>query len=81
MHFCEPRTVSHGYPQVGKYGPGQPADFSGERCTRSVSESLERLGMDYIDVILIHDVEYIDDLQKARASALLTMHRAFVGHA
>ena len=51
--------------QVGKYGPGQPADFSGERVTRSVAESLERLGMEHIDVILVHDVEYIDDLQKA----------------
>ena len=55
--------------QVGKYGPGQPADFSGERVARSVAESMERLGVAYIDVILVHDVEYIDDLQKARAPA------------
>ena len=58
--------MSGGWPaQVGKYGPGQPADFSGERVTRSVAESMERLGVEYIDVILVHDVEYIDDLQKA----------------
>ena len=68
----KPKSVSPGCPKVGKYGPGQPADFSGERCTSSVSESLERLGMGYIDVILIHDVEYIDDLQKACGGAILS---------
>ena len=39
-------------------------DFGAERVTRSVSESLERLDVDYIDVILVHDVEYADDLQQ-----------------
>ncbi len=37
------------------------------RAARSVSESLERLGMEYIDIIQVHDVEYADDLQLARA--------------
>ncbi len=50
--------------QVGKYGPGQPVDFGADRVTRSVSESLERLDVEYIDVILVHDVEYADDLQQ-----------------
>ena len=49
---------------MGKYGPGQPADFSGARVTRSVDESLERLDTTYIDLILIHDIEYVDDLQQ-----------------
>ncbi|KAK9832647.1 hypothetical protein WJX81_006924 [Elliptochloris bilobata] len=50
--------------KVGKYAPGQPADFSAARVTRSVTESLERLGLDYIDVIQVHDVEYADDLKQ-----------------
>ena len=50
-------------PQVGKYGPGQPADFTGARVTRSVDESLERLDTTYIDLILIHDIEYVNDLK------------------
>ena len=127
--------------KVGKYGPGQPADFSAARVTRrcgaravlaarksvllrymrtlwnsldycytimvqqqvhwsssgcaawqvctprppserrccvcgSVSESLERLGLDYIDVILVHDVEYADDLKQACANQHLTWHAA-----
>ena len=32
--------------------------------TRSVEESLERLDTHYIDLILVHDVEYVDDLNK-----------------
>ena len=47
---------------MGKYGPGQPADFTGARVTRSVDESLERLDTTYIDLILIHDIEYVNDL-------------------
>ena len=50
-------------PQVGKYGPGQPADFTGARVTRSVDESLERLDTTYIDLVLIHDIEYVNDLK------------------
>ncbi|CAK0739889.1 hypothetical protein CVIRNUC_001206 [Coccomyxa viridis] len=49
--------------KVGKYGPGQPADFTGARVTRSVDESLERLDTTYIDLILIHDIEYVNDLK------------------
>ena len=42
----------------------------------SVSESLERLGLDYIDVILVHDVEYVDDLKEVGLAACLTPHAA-----
>lgn len=55
---------------MGKYGPGQPVDFGADRVTRSVSESLERLDVEYIDVILVHDVEYADDLQQVSLVAL-----------
>jgi L-galactose dehydrogenase len=33
-------------------------DFSAERVTRSVEESLSRLQTDYIDVLQVHDVEF-----------------------
>lgn len=35
-----------------------PVVHSAERVTRSVDESLARLGIDYIDVIQIHDPEF-----------------------
>jgi D-threo-aldose 1-dehydrogenase len=34
---------------------GQPRDYSGEGTRRSVEQSLQALGTDYLDVLLIHD--------------------------
>lgn len=36
------------------------ADYSGDRVRRSVEESMERLSMDYLPVLLLHDPEYHD---------------------
>ena len=33
-------------------------DFSAERVTRSVDESLQRLGLDTIDIFQVHDIEF-----------------------
>ncbi|MCL4303141.1 MAG: aldo/keto reductase [Anaerolineae bacterium] len=43
--------------KVGRYGEDE-FDFSAKRVTASVDESLIRLGLDYIDVIQCHDIEY-----------------------
>lgn len=43
--------------KVGRYDTAG-FDFSPDRVTRSVDESLQRLGVDYIDLIQCHDVEY-----------------------
>ena len=39
-----PRDQIYVATKVGKYKPGEPEDFSGERVKRSVHESLQRLG-------------------------------------
>ncbi len=44
--------------KVGRYGEDE-FDFSAERVTRSVDESLKRLGVEYIDIIQCHDIEYV----------------------
>lgn len=47
--------------KVGRYGPDmKDFDFSAERVTRSVRESLERLQTPYIDLIQTHDIEFGD---------------------
>ncbi len=47
--------------KVGRYGADAPDfDFSAERVTRSVDESLSRLGLDYVDIIQCHDIEFGD---------------------
>ena len=35
-------------------------DYSGKRATESVYESMERLGIDHIDLINVHDIEFAD---------------------
>lgn len=44
-------------------GPGQ-FDFSYERTMISVDESLARLGVDYIDLYQLHDVEFADEIDE-----------------
>lgn len=48
--------------KVGRYGEdGQNRwDYSAGRATRSVYESMERLHVDYIDLINVHDIEFAD---------------------
>src|SRR5713101_1474329 len=45
--------------KLGRYAPSH-FDFSARRVVESVDVSLERLGVDYLDVILCHDVEFVD---------------------
>ena len=43
--------------KVGRFGSGEH-DYSARRVTASVDESLKRLGVDCIDVIQCHDIEF-----------------------
>ena len=45
--------------KCGRYVPGE-WDFSKERIKRSIPESMERLGVDYLDVVECHDIEWGD---------------------
>ncbi len=72
--------------KVGRYGYNlQDFDFSAERVIRSVDESLQRLGVDYVDFIQIHDMEFgdIDLIVDETLPALRHMQKAgkarFVG--
>lgn len=53
--------------KVGRYGADgvNSWDYSAARVTRSVYESMERLGVDYIDIINVHDIEFADLQQVA----------------
>lgn len=48
--------------KVGRYGKDgvNTWDYSGKRATESVYESMERLHVDYIDLINVHDIEFAD---------------------
>jgi L-galactose dehydrogenase len=58
--------------KVGRYGD-EDFEFSAERARRSVEESLLRLGVDYIDLIQAHDVEY-GDLQQVETETIPALY-------
>lgn len=45
--------------KVGRYDTAE-FDFSASRVTASVDESLNRLGVEHIDVLHCHDIEFVD---------------------
>jgi L-galactose dehydrogenase len=50
--------------KCGRYGfEPKDFDFSAKRVTASVDESLSRLRVDYVDVIMAHDIEFGDAKQ------------------
>src|ERR1039458_3057781 len=59
--------------KVGRYGDAE-FDFSAKRTVASVEESLQRLQVDYIDIIQSHDVEY-GDLDQVVDETIPTLRR------
>lgn len=57
-----PRDAYYLSTKVGRYGddPEEAFDFSAQRVTASVDESLSRLGVDYVDLVFCHDIEFGD---------------------
>lgn len=53
--------------KVGRYGKDgvNTWDYSARRAKQSVYESMERLGIDHIDLINVHDIEFADLRQVA----------------
>lgn len=72
--------------KVARYGPDIPDfDFSAARVKRSVDESLARLGVDHVDFIQVHDMEFgdLEQIVNETIPALRDLQRAgkarFVG--
>ncbi|WP_321479070.1 aldo/keto reductase [uncultured Bacteroides sp.] len=57
-----PRNSFYLSTKVGRYGKDgvNTWDYSAKRATESVYESMERLNIDYIDLINVHDIEFAD---------------------
>ena len=71
--------------KVGRYGKDgvNTWDYSAKRAKESVYESMERLNVDYIDLINVHDVEFTDLDQVAQETlpALVELReKGVVGH-
>src|SRR4051812_5418966 len=48
--------------KLGRYS-GAHFDFSARRVVESVDISLERMGVEYLDIMLCHDIEFVDIAQ------------------
>lgn len=57
-----PRNKYYLSTKVGRYGKDgvNTWDYSGKRATESVYESMERLHVEHIDLINVHDIEFAD---------------------
>src|SRR6056297_2622514 len=44
--------------KLGRFAP-QHFDFSARRVAESIDVSLERMGIEYIDMVFCHDIEYV----------------------
>lgn len=71
--------------KVGRYGKDgvNTWDYSAERAKSSVYESMERLGVDYIDIINVHDIEFADlhQVTEETLPALVSLrNEGVVGH-
>ena len=55
-----PRNLYFLSTKVGRYGKDgvNTWDYSARRATESVQESMDRLGVDFIDLINVHDIEF-----------------------
>ncbi len=68
--------------KVGQYGEGE-FDFSAARVTRSLGESCARLGVDYVDLLQCHDIEFadLDQIVDETLPALVQLREAGrIGH-
>ena len=80
-----PRNKYYLSTKVGRYGKDgvNSWDYSGQRAKESVYESMERLNVDHIDLINVHDVEFADLRQVVEETlpALVELRReGVVGH-
>lgn len=80
-----PREKYYLSTKVGRYGKDgvNTWDYSAKRATESVYESMERLHVEYIDLINVHDIEFAD-LHQVAGETLPALHelkqKGIVGH-
>ncbi len=80
-----PRDKYYLSTKVGRYGTEETKtwDYSAKRVIESLSESMDRLNIDYIDLISCHDIEF-SDLDQIIGETLPALHelkaQGLVGH-
>lgn len=62
--------------KCGRYKDG--FDFSAERVTKSIYESLERLQLEYVDILQCHDIEFGNLDQVTKLVVILSCSASYV---
>ncbi|KAA0203112.1 hypothetical protein HAZT_HAZT005887, partial [Hyalella azteca] len=72
-----PRRSYYIATKVGRYGSTwkDMFDFSAVRTEQSVTSSLKRLGVEYIDLVQVHDLEFVDDINQILEETLPTLRK------
>ncbi|XP_035227786.1 L-galactose dehydrogenase-like isoform X1 [Stegodyphus dumicola] len=72
-----PRDTYYLATKVGRYGTElqNMFDFSSSRVFKSVNESLDRLGIEYADILLAHDVEFAKNTDIIAFETLPTLQK------
>ena len=71
-----PREKYYLATKVARYGEKpQDFDFSAARVAQSINESLERLGVEYVDFIQVHDMEF-GDIQQIIEETIPALRKA-----
>merc|ERR1711935_530989 len=72
-----PRKSYYVATKVGRYetNVGEMFDFSVEKVLKSVDDSLDKLGLDYIDLLQVHDIEFCVSLEQIVNFVLPALHK------
>ena len=60
--------------KVGRYDTDK-FDFSAERVTQSVQESMQRLGVEHLDIIHCHDIEFAKDIDQIATETIPALNK------
>ncbi|XP_063708068.1 uncharacterized protein LOC134836781 [Culicoides brevitarsis] len=73
-----PRKSYYLATKVGRYDPPNTYtqfDYSARKTRESIEKSLKLLGVDYVDVVTIHDIEFEEDLRPVLHECLPTLEK------
>ena len=78
-----PRKAYYITTKVGRYDkdPHNMFDFSYDRTLQAVQDSLKRLKLEYVDVVQVHDPEYVPDVTENGESNIIVHHTIKALHA
>lgn len=71
-----PRDAYYLATKVGRYDPPDTYtqfDYSEKKTRESIEKSLKLMGVDYVDVVTIHDIEFEEDLRPVLEECLPTL--------